>query len=133
MTSLSTTKREAIATALRTQFADMPGGWAVFASQRDTVSLPCVVIGARDPYREPLTLKDSSGVQKERLNLFAGVFIRRDAGNEALDLFDEACDRVLAALHAVSYPCGWGSFSAPGGLDVDGTPALAASLDFEVV
>jgi hypothetical protein len=134
VTSLAITKRQAIATALKTEFADMPGGWSVYPSQQDTVSLPCVVVGARDPYRQPLTFADAEdGRQREQLNLFIGLYHRRDTGNTALDIFDEACDRVLAALASVTYSCGWDSFTPPGGLEVDGVPALGSSVDIEVV
>lgn len=134
MTSAATLKREAIATELRTALADLPGGWSAYASQRDVVSLPCVVVGARDPYREPLAFRsDATGRQAERLNLWVGIFVRRDAGNEALDIIDEAFERVLEALDAVDFSCAWSSLSEPAGQEVAGAQVISASVDVEAL
>lgn len=136
MTSVHTTRREAIATALRTTFADMPTGWVVYAQQQDVVSLPCVVVAPRDPYRVPLAFADATGAQREQTNLFVGMYVRRDAGNTATDVFDEAGDRVLAAfalVQAAGHSVGWESIDAPAGDQVAGVDILMSTVDIEVV
>lgn len=136
MTSAAITKREAIATAMRTTFADLPGAWTIYAAPTDIKSLPAVVLSPRSPYRSPTTflINPSTGAVNEQLNLTANLFIRRDAGNEALDLFDEACDRVIQALASVSgYSCAWDAMTLLGPVDVDDLPSLGASIDIEVV
>lgn len=135
MTSAAITKREAIATAMRTTFADLPGAWTVYASPRDIKSLPAAVLSPREPYREPITflVDPSTGEVNERMSLTVNMVIRRAAGNEALDLFDEACERVKAALRAVTYSCIWASLRLIGPVDVEDMPALGAAMDIEVV
>lgn len=134
MTSTAITKREAIATGLRTTFADLPGAWTVYAAPRDIKSLCAVVLSPRNPYRTPMTFVDpSTGKQNERINLTANLFIRRDMGNEGLDMFDEACDRVLGALSAISYSCAWSAMNLLGEVDVNDLPAIGAAIDIEVV
>lgn len=132
MTSLATTKRETVTTAIRTSIEALDGGWAAYPSPADIVSLPCVVLGPGEPYRQRLTLGDF-GTSRERLRLVAHVFVNRAVGHEALDMFDDAADAVLEALDSVSYSTDWTAVRPVGEVEVNGHEALGASIDIEVL
>lgn len=131
MTSAAITKREAVATAIRAGIATVPGAWAVYANPADIVSLPAVVIGPGEPYRERMTF--GPGLAKERIRLTAWLFVNRAVGGGALDLFDEAADAVIGALDTATYSCAWSGMDPQGSVTVGEVDALAATIDIEVL
>lgn len=132
MTSLATTKRTAVADAIRTAVELLPGGWSTYPSPVDITSLPCAVVGPGEPYRERLTL-GAHGTSRERIRLVGHLFLNRATGNDALDLFDEATDAVLGALDSVSYSTDWNGMRLIGEVMVQGHEALGARIDIEVL
>lgn len=132
MTSAAITKREAVASAIRTAVESLEGGWAAYASPVDVVSLPCVLIGPGEPYRERMTM-GLQGTFRERIRLTGNVFLNRATGNTALDIFDEAADAVIGALEDVSYSTDWKGMRLLGEVEVNGHDALGAVIDIEVL
>jgi len=130
MTSAVVTARGGFATALRAGVASLPGGWAVYAAPQDVTSVPALVIGPGSPYREPTTFGGASA--KEQVNLVLHGFVRRDAGNDALDLMDEAWDDVKTVLGAMP-SADWSGMTPEGAVDVNGIPALGFTADVSVL
>ena len=132
MTSLATTKREAVAAAIRTAVEELEGTWSTYGSPVDVYSLPAVVIGPGDPYREQSTF-GNFGENRETLRLIAHVFINRASGNTALDIFDVAADAIMEAVDGVSYSTRWADVTLSGVVTVGETEALGAAIQIEVL
>lgn len=132
MTSAAITKRNAVATAIRTNVEALEGAWAVYASPVDVTSLPCVVIGPDEPYRQQDTF-GTFGNNREKLRLIGHVFLNRATGNTALDMFDEAFDAVMDAVDGLDYSTRWGDITLNGLVVVGDMEALGGQIPLEVL
>lgn len=132
MTSAATLRRQAVTTAIRAGVGALSGGWSAYPSPADVLSLPAVVVAPGDPYREPITF-GQEGTYRERMRLVAHLLLARSQGDTALDQVDAAQDAVFAALDGVPYSTRWSATRVAGTVDVDGIPALAATIDIEVL
>lgn len=83
--------REAVAEALRGDGV-LPVGWVVYSKPPKAMSAPCVVVGARSPYR----VLETYG--SERVGLRVSVLMPQGAD---LDDLDAVLDTVVPALWEV--------------------------------
>jgi hypothetical protein len=101
-------------------------GWAGWASPPEQTHAPAIVVGPRDPYREPGTFC------AEVVNLRLTVLAPRVQGQAGLDVIDAALDTLRAAF-AGEQAINWERVGtiAPG-LDVGGVDLITAGVDVTV-
>ena len=116
--------REMVAAAIR-DAGVLPDGWVVYASPPRTPLIPCVVVGARNPYR---TLETFT---RERVGLRVSVLMSIDAGLDGLDTVLDVIVPVLWDVETV----GIDQVTDVGTVEghESGPPYLSAGIDMWVI
>jgi hypothetical protein len=113
-------ERETLKTALTSA---LPSGWVVYSGPPESMSVPCVVIAPRSPYRLRLT------GTKDEVNLTTLIVIKKGEGS--LNKIDDTIDVIIPALYSANCKVD-DAVEVVATIEANGVEYLTASIDFSI-